>query len=611
MKQEAQARQTLDSRGPWKLLGSLLAPYGGMAVGTLVLLLADITGMLLIPTELSALLNAAIDGASTDVLAGHAVAMLVASLVGSGACIASYWLATRLAARVGRDLRVAVYRKSLQLGGSEFQSIGTGSMITRTLGDANVVQQSLVTSFLMLAPLPVICVVSMVLAYSIDPVMGRLLLAVTLAMAAISTVAVVKSAPIFVRMQELVDRMNARLREAITGVRVIRAFGRERQQRRRLDDTFEGYAQSAIRVNLVFAVTDCSCFCLMNLVEFGVMWVGADRVGAHAMQIGSITALVQYAMLILFFMMMAQFAIIQLPRAIACLRRACQLFGIEPRIKDPQVAGAAAGQTASMAAPGQEPAAAAPAQGDDVVASFRHACFRYDDASEDTLHDVSFDIRRGQTCAIIGGTGSGKSTVAKMLLRFHDVTSGQLLVCGRDVRDVPQDQLRGRLAYVPQTAWLFSGTIAQNLRDADPQTTDEALWHALDVAQADFVRDLPDGLNAQVEQGGKNFSGGQRQRLAIARALVRQAQLYVFDDSFSALDYRTDAALRRRLASELGSAAVLIIAQRVSTIRDADQIVVLDDGRVVGRGTHQQLMRTCPTYQDIVESQTRGGDADE
>ena len=234
--------------------------------------------------------------------------------------------------------------------------------------------------------------------------------------------------------------------------------------------------------------------------------------------------------------------------------------------------------------------------------------FRFEDADEDTLRNLDFVLRRGQTTAIIGNTGSGKSTIAKLLLRFHDVTSGGVRVGGTDVRDQTQDALRAQIAYVPQKAWLFSGTIAQNLRHGRADATDEELWHALDVAQADFVRGLPDGLGSRVAQGGSNFSGGQRQRLAIARALVRRADLYVFDDSFSALDFRTDAALRRALAPELADAATLVIAQRVSTIRDADQIVVLSEGRVVGLGTHDELMRTCPTYKEIADSQARGGE---
>ena len=521
-----------------------------------------------------------------------------AAIAGSGGCIASYWMASRLAAKVGRDLRVAVYEKSLDLAVSDFSRLGTGSMITRTMGDVNVVQQTLVMCFVMIAPVPVTCVVAVALAFATDWQMGWVLLAVTAGMLVVCAVAVARSAPIFVRMQQLVDAMNTRLRESITGVRVIRAFGRQRTDRARLDETFEGYAASAIRVNMVFTLADSITFFLANGVEVLITWVGANRVGARAMQIGSITALVNYAMIVVFFMLMAQFAILQIPRARACLARASQVLETQPRVRD--AAGAAQAHR-EMDATGATP----------EVARFDHVSFRFDDADEDTLHDLTFVLRRGEVCAVIGNTGSGKSTVAKLMLRLFDPTGGAILVQGHDLRDLPQREARRHVAYVPQQAWLFSGTIAQNLRDGRADATDEELWHALDVAQAGFVRDLPGGLDARVSQGGKNFSGGQRQRLAIARALVRRADLYVFDDSFSALDYKTDAALRHALREELGGSAMLLIAQRVSTIRDASQILVLDEGRVVGLGTHDELMRTCGAYREIEESQTRGGGADD
>lgn len=580
-------------RTSWRLLSSLLRPHRGLAVAALVLLLADIVGMLLIPTQLAALVNVAVGTRDAVELTSHGIAMLVAAVVGSGGCVASYYVASRLAAYVGWDLRVAVYKKSLALSGADFNAFGTGSMITRTLSDANVVQQTLLMTFMMVLPVPVACVVAIVLAFGIDPVMGRLLLVLTLAMLAISGVAVWKSTPIFLAMQGFVDRMNSRLREVVTGTRVIRAFGKEERERDRLDETFEDYARNAIRVNMLFSVVDCSTFFLMNVVEVLVMWLGADRVGAGAMQIGSISALLEYAMLILFFMMMAQFAIIQVPRALSCLTRAAAVLDAVPSVAEP-------------ASPKRLVAPSDPCPGDEA-ARFSRASFRFADADEDTLHDLSFSVRRGEVTAIMGNTGSGKSTVVKMLLRFHDVTEGELLVLGTDVRDVTQHDLRSHIAYVPQKAWLFSGTIAENLRNGNAGATDEELWHALDVAQATFVRELPDGLSSRVAQGGSNFSGGQQQRLAIARALVRHADLYVFDDAFSALDYKTDAALRRALEGELAQSAVVIIAQRVSTVRNAAQIVVLDDGRMVGLGTHEQLMETCPEYQDIVESQTRGG----
>ena len=597
-----------------RLLASLLAPYKRLCAATLVAMLFDLSGMLLIPTQLSMMINVAITTHDANEFMTHGVLMLVAALCGSFGYITSTWLASRLCANVGRDLRMRVYRASLDFSGGDFSRFGTGSMITRTLSDANVVQQTLLMAILMILPVPIMCAISVGLAFSIDALMGWVLLAVTAATIAVSLVSVFATAPIFTRLQGFIDSMNARLREAITGVRVVRAFGCEDETRERLDETFSAYADNAIRVNMVFAATDTLTFFLMNAVESLVMWLGANRVGVHAMQIGSISALIEYAMLILFFLMMAQFALISVPRALACLDRASEVLRFVPEIRDAETCvslpaplarleAGAKGEvaTGTLAATGSTAAAPAPAE----VARFDHVSLRFSDADENTLNDLTFSIRRGEVTAIIGNTGSGKSTIAKMLLRFNDVTSGKLLFEGVDVRDVAQAELRNRIAYVPQKAWLFSGTIAENLRHGRANATDEELWHALDVAQASFVRELPGGLNAPVTQGGTNFSGGQRQRLAIARALVRHADLYVFDDSFSALDFKTDAALRHALSTELAHAAQLVIAQRVSTIHDANQIVVLKDGSIVGLGRHDDLMQTCDNYRAIAESQLR------
>ncbi len=587
-------------RASFSLLWQLVRPYKVLMLVTLVTLCCDIVGMLFVPTELAALLNSVTSGEGMDAVWRHGAVMLVASLLGSGGCIVSYRMASKLAANVGRDMRVAVYRRSLAFSGADFNRFGTGSMITRTMSDANVVQQTLLMSFVMMSPVPLTCVVALILTFSLDATMGYAVLAVTVVCLLISALAVAKSAPIFLIMQSFIDRMNVRLREAITGVRVIRAFGKDDYEQARLDDDFEAYAARAIRVNLVFAVTDTMTFFFANAVESLIFYIGADRVGVHAMQIGSITAVIQYAMFIMFFMMMAQFALLQIPRALACLTRAKEVLDFEPSIADKPAAGEKDGE--------KDGAPVAPAAPGAPVASFEHMSFCFDDADENTLSDLNFTLRRGQTTAIIGNTGSGKSTIAKMLLRFLDATEGRVCLGGRDVRDLTQDELRSHIAYVPQKAWLFSGTIAQNLRYGAADASDDRLWHAVDVAQGSFVHELEDGLDTRVAQGGTNFSGGQRQRLSIARALVRQADLYIFDDSFSALDYKTDAALRAALKDELADAAVLIIAQRVSTIQHADQIVVLGDGRVEGMGTHDELLANCPAYLAIYESQVKGGD---
>ena len=440
--------------------------------------------------------------------------------------------------------------------------------------------------------------------------MGILLAPIVVAVVlVIAAITVANAAPIFTRLQRFIDRMNVVLRENITGVRVIRAFNKEEHENERLDDVFSRYAKAAIKVNWLFAGLDCSAFFLMNIAEVAVLWFGGNRVGARHGD-GSISAVIEYAMLILFFIMMAQIVALTLPRAKACLDRAGEVIDLVPEIRDcvrpahdPLDAKDDSAFDAAVTADAAEPDDDA-----DVVAAFRHVTFRFSDADEDTLHNLNFHCRRGQTTAIIGSTGSGKSTVAKLLLRFHDVTGGAIQFNGADVRGMTQESLRDAIAYVPQKAWLFSGTIADNLRFGNEAATEEQMRHALDVAQSQFVYDLPDGLDSRVAQGGTNFSGGQRQRLSIARALMKRADLYIFDDSFSALDFKTDAALRRALVPETRDAATLIIAQRISTILHADQIIVLKDGEMAGIGTHEELMETCEVYRAIAESQMKGGD---
>ena len=577
-----------------RLLLRYLKNYKGVIGLTLAALLIDDVGTLLVPTMLANMINSGIATGDMDAILRGGAVMLGVSIVASSAAIAALYLGARLAADVCRDIRCAIYESSLAFSASDFERLGTGSMITRSLGDINVVQQAIVNTIMLVLPVPILCIAGIVLAWRIDAQMGLLLAVVVVVMLGIAAAVMRRTAPIFMRLQGFIDRMNVVLRESIIGVRVVRAFGRERQEEKRLDQVFSEYANGAIKVNLLFAALDCSCFFLMNIVEVAVLWLGGDRVGAHAMQIASISAVLEYAMLILLFIMMAQMVILTLPRAQACLARAAEVIDLVPEIVDPVTpAGTVGGAAALEGTP---------------VAAFEHSTFRFSDASEDTLSDISFACRRGSTTAIIGSTGSGKSTVAKLLLRLHDVSDGHVRFGGIDVRDMTQAQLRSCIAYVPQKAWLFSGTVESNLRYGKEDATEAEMLHALEVAQSTFVLDLPEGLQAPVSQGGTNFSGGQRQRLAIARALMRKADLYIFDDSFSALDFRTDAALRAALAEETRDAAVLIIAQRVSTILHADTIVVLKDGRIMGAGTHEELMASCEVYRDIAKSQMIGGE---
>lgn len=604
-----------------RLLLRTIKPYKALVAATLAALLLDVAGTLYVPTMLAGMINQGVTSGNTDFIIGQGLKMLVACCCASGGALLGNYLCARLASYVGRDIRNAVYDASLTYSGGDFEEFGTGSMITRTLNDVNVIQQTVMLATQAMLPVPIICVMGTVLSFRVDAQMGAMMLAVVSVVMVFAVIAVRRAAPIFEKMQGFIDRMNVVLRENIIGVRVIRAFGKERHEEGRMGRVFTDYADAAIKVNWIFAGVDCFSFCLMNIAEVLLMWLGGNRVGAHAMEIGNISAVVEYAMLIMFYIMMAQFVALMVPRAIVCLQRCAEVIEKKPSIVDGTgAAPLAPGPNGEVAAAGEAAVTdeAATAGEDGVfnaslpdtapVATFDHVSFRFPDADEDTLHDIDFSCRRGQTTAIIGSTGSGKSTIAKMLLRLHDVTDGSVRFSGADVRSMTQHNLRERIAYVPQKAWLFSGTIASNLRDGRAGATETEMRHALDVAQSDFVWGLPERLDAPVAQGGTNFSGGQRQRLAIARALMKRADLYIFDDSFSALDFKTDAALRRALKPETRNAAVLIIAQRINTILHADQIVVLKDGRIVGKGMHEELMEGCEVYREIAESQMKGGE---
>lgn len=572
-----------------KTILPFLKPYRKQCAVILLVTLADVAGSLLIPTITAEMINIATEGGELSQLASRGVLMLCIAILSGGLTLLGSWLCARLSADLGRDLREAVYDRSLAFSATDFEHFGTASMVTRTLNDISIIQQAFVNFVQMILPVPMICVLGVVLAFRINAQMGALILGGTAFVLLVALLIMRKAAPIFDKLQRFLDRMNVVLRENITGVRVIRAFNKEGHEAGRLRGTFDQYASSSISANYLFAGLDCLANVAINLLIVAVVYLGGNQVGAGAMQIGDITSVTEYAIWILLYVMMAQMTVLMLPRALTCIRRVADVLELRPEITDGD---RSIGEDA----------------GDDIL-SFEDVSFRFADADADTLSHISFTCRRGETTAIIGGTGVGKSTVTKLLLRYHDVTGGKIKLGGRDIRELSQKDVRNAVSYVPQKAWLFSGTVAENLRYGDPDATDERLLHALHVAQSDFVLDLPRGLESPVAQGGTNFSGGQKQRLSIARALVKKADLYVFDDSFSALDFKTDAALRRALASEVCESAVLIIAQRISTILHADRIIVLSDGEIVGCGKHSELLESCEIYRDIVSSQMKGGDS--
>ena len=561
------------------LILRFLKPHRKLCAVTIILLIVDVAGALFIPTLVAEMLNDGTSGASFDAILRTGAQMAVISLVAGGCAILGGYTCAALSAQVGRDMREAIYAKSLKLSVYDFRQFGTASITTRTISDITAIQMALTSTLQMVIPVPIICVLALALTFGLDARMGLILLAVVAVVLLLAWGIMRSASPLFRKLQKLLDRLSTVLLENITGVRVVRAFNNEAREVDRMTGSFADYAATSIKANRLFANLDGLSFFCINFFVVVVYWLSGGHISSGNLQIGDITAVIEYAMMVLFFLMMAQMVILTLPRALECCERVRLVLDHTPEIvdlvdRDPE-------EDSSNS----------------EVLAFRDVSFRFQDAEEDTLGHLNFVCRRGETTAIIGGTGSGKSTVASLILRFHDVTDGEIQLNGTDIRDMTQQFLRDHLAYVQQKAWLFSGTIAENLRYSRPYATEEELMHAADVAQAgDFIRSLPDGLQSHVAQGGTNFSGGQKQRLSIARALVKRPELYIFDDSFSALDFKTDAALRRALAAETKDAAVLIIAQRVSSIRHADQIVVLHEG-------HRTLLEKKGAYAALYDCQ--------
>lgn len=578
-----------------KVILRFLKPHTKLCIITILLAFIDVLGALIIPTYAAEMLNlGTMQGVDFSMLLSTCIKMLIVAVISGAAMLASSYVCSDLTSKVASDMRNAIYKKTMSLSGTDFRSFGTASITTRTVSDITNIQFALGNCFQMLFPVPFIFVISLVFAFRIDSLLGTILLAVLIVISVVCTFIMRSASPIFKKLQKKLDKMSKVLLENITGVRVIRAFNKENYEEERLCNEFKSYAKTAIKVNKQFTILDGISFFAVNMFIVIVYYLSGARITAGYFEIGDITAIIEYAMLSLFFLMMAQMVILTLPRALECCNRIGEVLDFSPTIAD------------KTNTPVNED------KNKKAVISFQNVSFRFADADEYTLKYLNFDCNRGETTAIIGGTGSGKSTVASLMMRFNDVTDGKILLNGTDIREMPQQQLRDHLSFVQQKAWLFSGTVAENLSYGNPNATDEELWHALEIAQAkDFVEALPNKLNSFVAQGGTNFSGGQKQRLSIARALVKKPELYIFDDSFSALDFKTDAKLRKALVPETKNSAVVIIAQRISTIIHADNIIVLNEGEPVGMGKHEELLKSCPVYKEIYNSQTKEVDENE
>ncbi len=560
-----------------------LPPYRWPLLFVMILLAIQAVANLYLP-ELNAdiINNGVVTGDINYILRTGGFMLLVTFILGVAAVIAAYWSA-KVAMGFGRDVRSQVFRKVETFSQVEVNTFGAASLITRNTNDVQQVQTVLLLALTVMISAPIMVVGGLIMALRQDvPLSGVLLVIIPIMFALIGTV-MYKAVPLFQVMQKKIDRINLVMRETLSGVRVIRAFVRTRDEEARFDDASKDLMDTGLRVNRLFAITIPSLMAIMNLSTVAVLWLGAYRVNSGEMPIGNLTAFLQYISLILFSIMTAVIMFVMVPRAAVSSVRIQEVLRTEPTIWDP-------------------PTPISPERLGHV--EFRDVEFRYPGAEEPVLSHISFEAKPGQTTAVVGSTGSGKSTLINLLPRFYDATGGTLLIDGVDVRDMDRQDLWSRIGLVPQKAFLFGGTVASNLRFGDQEATDEDLWRALDIAQGrEFVAAMDQGLDSPITQGGTNVSGGQRQRLAIARALVKKPDVYVFDDSFSALDFRTDARLRAALGRELGHATVIIVAQRVGTILHADRIVVLDEGGIAGIGTHDELMRTCDTYREIVLSQ--------
>lgn len=517
--------------------------------------------------------------------------MLGLTLVGIFAAAGNVYFASTQAQKMGARLRGKIFKKVLSFGNYEMDKFGSSSLITRTTNDVMQIQNVTIMMLRMMIMAPLMLIGASVMAYFNEKRLTSIfLVSIPILLIAIGC-AMYFAVPLFQKLQKQIDRINLIFREGLTGVRVIRAFRQDKFEQERFDRANKDYTETGIKVFSIVSLMFPIMTLVLNVTNMGIIWFGAKLIANHEMQVGNLVAFMTYVSMILFSFMMLSMIFVLVPRAEAAAKRINAVLEIENSINDAE---SEIGRDS-----------------DKIQASleFKNVSFRYRGAEDLALDNLSVDVKAGETLAIIGGTGSGKSTLINLIPRLYDINSGEVLVDGNDVRKYSLHDLHDKVAFIQQKAVLFKGTIRSNLLIGNPEATEEDMWKALEIAQAkDFISDLPDGLDAVVEQGGDNFSGGQKQRLAIARAIIKPASIYVFDDSFSALDFKTDAKLRLALRQDerISKAIIVIVAQRISTVTGADHIVVLDEGKVVGQGTHKELLADNTTYQEIVESQMKG-----
>lgn len=562
-----------------------MKPYKALLIAAVLFLLVNCFCALYLPTLTAKIINVGVATKNMNYIYKMCVVMLLVAVVNGTGYFLSTIYSSKLTAYFARDLREAIFIKVQQYALSDYQKIGVASMITRCTNDITVIQRSSMMFFEMLLPAPIMAIIGLILAFRTNPTMGFLMVGILIVFSFLAYFIGRKAIPLFREIQIKMDKLTHVLREVITGVRVIRAFNREGFEKNRFDQSCENYRDVAVRTNKIFAILLPVLTLLLNLGVISILDFGGVQVASGGMEIGSIFALIEYLTIILFTGIMAILVLMEIPRAQSCAERLNVMLDLNPSITDEALP-----QFSSNWGFGK--------------LEFQHVTFRYPHAEKPVLNDISFATNLGETTAIIGGTGSGKSTIASLIPRFFDVQEGEILIDGINIRSYSQQELRRKIGFVPQKAFLFRGTIESNIRYGKEDATLAEVDYAARIAQAhSFISEMKDGYQSFVAQAGTNLSGGQKQRVAIARALVRKPEIYVFDDSFSALDFKTDSMLRRALRQEVKNAAVIIVAQRVSTIMDADRIIVLDEGNIAGIGTHDELMKNCPVYQQITASQ--------
>lgn len=561
-----------------------LKPYTAMIIGVFIFVTLQTLGDLYLPTLMGEIINKGVMQGDTKKILQIGGLMLLVAGAGVVCSVLASLLSAKVATGLGTILRSNIFKRVESYSLNEFDKFGTATLITRTTNDVVQIQTVTIMIMRLMISAPITAVGGTILAYRKDRALTLILAVAIPVLALVVAIIASKMIPLFRIVQLKIDRINLVLREKLTGVRVIRAFNTDEREKKRFNDANVDLTENYIKVNRIMAFMMPSIMLIMNLTSLSILWFGGIRISKGSMDLGALSSFTQYAMQIMISMLMLAMMFIMVPRAQAAAVRINEVLDTMPEILDPEKT------NSSFSGRG--------------FIEFKDVTFSYNGAEEPALKNISFIAKPGEVTAIIGSTGSGKSTLINLIPRFYDVDSGSVLIDGVDVREIPQEVLRKKIGLVPQKAVLFSGTILENIRFGNEDASEEEIRHAAEVAQAlEFIENMDGGFEHEISQGGTNVSGGQKQRLSIARAIVRKPEIYIFDESFSALDFKTDANLRAALKKETADATVIIVAQRVSTIMDADRIIVLDEGRIVGMGTHKELMKECDVYREIVFSQ--------